>query len=239
MEEAAKAAELSNAARMLGDILGDAVDSISSHTPTPDFSFQYVDLKEYGGLKVNFSVAEVDADFNNSVFECGDVSGARRVVCPAGVQPMPAGDVVVVAMVLAGDVPQSDAEHSYIYSAVFDSDGQAANNWRPQAPFDWDYFGGTDRWYQLAWDHLGGQWALTVTQVGASGATGDAGPSTARAVIEGDTIVFFISATEFPAALPGFRVSAFGHDGRFGEATRAGDVSGANPTEALTPVTAP
>lgn len=237
MQEAREAKELSNAARMLGDILGDLVDSISTHEPTPGYDTSYVDLKAYSGLSIAFTLAEVDAGFNKSIFECGETSGGRRVVCPDGVQPMPAGDVIVIGMELAGDVPQAEAEHSFIYSAVFDSDGEAANNWRPQPPFDWDYFGGTDRWYQLIWDHVGGEWSITVSQLAASGPPSDA-RSTVRAVIEGDTIVFFISATEFGAPLPGFRVSAFGHDGRFGEQTRGGDVSGANPTEPLTPVIA-
>lgn len=236
MGEASEAKKLADAARMLGDILGDLVDSISSRTPEPAFDTSYIDIKGYGGFKVQYTLGEVTATFNESVFECGDASGTRRVVCPDDVKPMPAGDVIVIGMVLASDVPLSDQGHSFIYSAVFDSDGDAANNWRPQPPFDWDYFGGTDRWYQLVWDHLAGEWLLTVTQVSAAGQPQADVGSTVRAVIDGDVIVFFIAATEFAGDGPTFRVSAFGHDGGFGEQTRGGDVSGADPTEALAPL---
>ena len=52
-------------------------------------------------------------------------------------------------------------------------------------------------------------------------------------MIESDTIVFFISASEFDAAQPGYRLTAFGHDGFFSPDHRGADVSGADPTEPL------
>ena len=57
--------------------------------------------------------------------------------------------------------------------------------------------------------------------------------STVRVVIEGDAIVFFISAAEFPSSDPGYRLTAFGHDGLYSPSDRGGDVTGEDPTEPL------
>ncbi len=56
-------------------------------------------------------------------------------------------------------------------------------------------------------------------------------------VIEGDTIGFFISAEEFPSADPGYRLTAFGHDGFYSSSDRGGDVTGEDPTEPVLRIT--
>ena len=45
--------------------------------------------------------------------------------------------------------------------------------------------------------------------------------------------MFFISADEFSSPDPGYRLTAFGHDGFFSPSDRGGDVTGENPTEPL------
>ncbi len=101
-------------------------------------------------------------------------------------------------------------------------------------PFDWDLFQGTDRWYQLIWDHRARSWSLTVTQLGPAGRfPSSTEPSTMRAVIEGNAIAFFVSMDEFPSPSPGVRLTAFHHDGNFSEETRGADVSGPDPTAPL------
>jgi hypothetical protein len=57
--------------------------------------------------------------------------------------------------------------------------------------------------------------------------------STARAVIEGETITWYIGRSELPADPLGYRVTSFGHDGVYSPSDRGGDVSGANATEPL------
>ncbi len=52
----------------------------------------------------------------------------------------------------------------------------------------------------------------------------------------GDIITFFIPAVEFSTNQLTYRMTAFGHDGSFSPEASCGDVSGANPTEPLTPV---
>ena len=139
-------------------------------------------------------------------------------------------------MVLAADVPTADADHSFIYSVVLDSDDAAANNWVFVPPYDWDLFQGADRWYQLVWDHLKQLWSLSVTQVDDQQQNSDVASSGARAVISGRSVTFYIPAAEIPAMNPGYRLTAFGHDGNYSETDRGADVTGADPTKPLTKV---
>ncbi len=145
---------------------------------------------------------------------------------------MPAGAIDRFFVQLGAPVPTNDALKSYIYSLVLDSDGDASNNWIPQPPYDWDYFQGTDLWFQTKWDHTAKTWSISGTQVDATQAT-SAVASAVRAVIQNDAIMYFIPSAAIPAAKPGFRVTAFGHDGAYTVSSRGGDVSGGNPTDAL------
>ena len=115
---------------------------------------------------------------------------------------------------------------------MFDGDASPAGNWQFQGDFDWDFFRDTDTWYQANFDPATGSWFVTVTDA----ATFEALPSAARAVIHGNTITWFIPASEFAAAVPLVRVTSFRHDGTFRPEVSAGDVSGADPTEAPVPV---
>ncbi len=72
-----------------------------------------------------------------------------------------------------------------------------------------------------------------MTQIGAGDSITAVSASTVRATIEGDTISWWVSASEFPAAAPGYRLTSFAHDGFFTVADRIADVTGANPTEPL------
>ena len=215
------------------DLLLDYLDSISGNKPT--YTPGSIDLRLYGGFRARFTGLGVKEAWGNTIFACGDNSGGRIVVCPANVEPMPeaGGDVWMFAMVFDETVPAASPDHSFTYSAVFDSDGDAANDWQFFPPFDFDLFQGADRWYQLVWDHNAGAWSITVTQVDGSQQTALA-PSAVRALIEGDTIVFFIPASEFQLDQPPYRLTSFGHDGAFSESDRGADVSGVDPAAALT-----
>jgi hypothetical protein len=52
-------------------------------------------------------------------------------------------------------------------------------------------------------------------------------------VIDGNVIVFFIPVGEFGVPRPGYRLTAFGHDGTYAPEASGGDVIGADPTEPL------
>ncbi len=229
MDQAA-GGDLRNSALLLGGILDDIRDSISFNSAT--FEADYIDIGDYGAGKYTYGDFDVRITFNESIIECGEVAPDHVVACSAeGVLDMPAGDVGIFSMDLAGDVPLSGGDHSLIYSLVLDSDRDPADDWVFNPPFDWDFFQGTDRWYQLAYDHTSDAWSLSVTQLTTDGQIpSETESSTVRAVVEGNSVAFFVSMSEFRSAEPAFRLTAFGHDGFFSESDRGGDVSGLDPT---------
>ena len=220
-------------AQNFADIIGDYVDSDSSNQDK--FVVQddelTIDLKSFGGYTDSWSIDEVDLNFNDSLLECGAVTDGRRGVCAEDVLPMPAGEVLSLGITVAAEIPQANPDRYYVYAMVLDSDDDPANDW--VGFLDWDYFLGTDRWYQLIWSPTESRWSVVVMQVAAGDRTSVVTSSTVRAVIEGDTVAWFVSASEFPSALPGYRLTAFAHDGGYGVETRIGDVSGGDPTEPL------
>lgn len=211
------------------DILDDSITSISTTPPTAPAAD--VDLRIAGGAAAVFNAADAALHFNNAVYECGASTPEMAVVCPAGVQPMPAGEVFMYGMQMQA-AAASDATYRYIYSVVLDSDGNTANNWQPQGPYDWDLFQGADRWYQLE-RALDGTWRLEVSQVDDNQNINRVNESTVRAVIRGDSILFFISASEMSASAPGYRLTSFKDRGNFNFSDLAADVSGTDPTEPL------
>jgi hypothetical protein len=217
---------------LIHDDLLDILDSISGRTPS--YQGPPVDIQYSLAGRGRFMRAGILKAWGNTIYECGANDGVRVVVCPSDVQPMPeaGGDVWLFAMSVDGEVPLASPDRSFIYSAVFDSDGEAANDWQFYPPYDFDLFRDTDRWYQLIWSHQSQQWSLTVTQIDAN-QNQTSFSSAVRAVIQGDTIVFFIPASEFALEQPPYRLTAFGHDGFFSENDRGADVTGADPTEPL------
>jgi hypothetical protein len=139
----------------------------------------------------------------------------------------PVGDTYLFAMTLAGDVPIHDDDH-YIYSLVLDADGAPQNNFQAQPPFTWDYYQGTDQWYELIWNPEEDEWSLTVR-----GPNFSQMESQARVLVAGNLVVFFVPEDEIEVENPSFRLTAFMHDGSFSPAGRGGDVLGENPTQPL------
>ncbi|MEO0493285.1 MAG: hypothetical protein AAF081_07705 [Actinomycetota bacterium] len=214
--------------RGVADLIGDLLDSISTERPT--FVRDDIDIVELTRTIARMSQAEVDRVFNNSTIECG-ATEPFLVVCGDDVLPMPAGDVYVLGMRLAAPVALADPEQSFVYSAVFDTDGDPTNDWVFNPPFDFDLFQGADRWYQLTWDHRGGEWFVTTSQVDSNQQVALAS-SAVRVVVAGENVVFFVPASE--AGDGAHRLTSFGHDGTFSPSDRGADVSGVDPTEPLT-----
>lgn len=211
------------------DSSGDCADSEGPGVTCSEFA-DYVDLISYNVRATDtLSRAEVEALFGNTAYPCDELGGGVRTVCTATPGVFPEGAMWVGSMILGADVPDADPDHSLIYSLVFDSDGDPANDWVIVPPYVWDYFQGTDRWYQLIWNHLTRTWSVTATQVDASQAQASV-PSAVRVVIVGDAVTFFIPITELPSATPAYRFSGFIHDGEFSRSGRGGDVSGSDPT---------
>ncbi|MCH7999249.1 MAG: hypothetical protein IIA91_07200 [Chloroflexi bacterium] len=212
-----------------GDARGDFIYSIFGTTPGLTAPQQDV-LRIFAGI-FDLDPEASQAAFGNTAFPCDSLVDGTRTVCPDGAGPVPPGELIVLAMVLDGDVPLEDPDHFYTYAAVFDADGDPANNFQFVEPFNWDYFQNTDLWYQLDWDPTVGQWQLFVSsfvdQIPQDVA------SNARVVIDGNVIVFFIPVDEFGVPRPTYRLTAFGHDGTFAPEASGGDVTGADPTEPL------
>ena len=221
----------------IADTTGDCIDSKSSNTCS--YKSDAVDITGYDSRSETITQDEAKALYEKGgAYECGkddSAKGGVKVVCPTGSAPMPAGKVYSYTMILKSPVPLADATHSLIYSLVVDSDGNVANNWKTQGAFDWDYFQGADRWFQLIWDHIKKVWLLTVTQVDAQQQTSLLTSSTVRAIIANNAITFKIAAIAFIASVVNYRLTAFGHDGKFSETDRGGDVSNTDPTKPLEP----
>lgn len=218
------------------DLLNDLIDSIRSILPA--YQGRDVDIARVITLLYESTQGFQDLGFNQSVYECGALD--PLVVCPPAVLDMPAGTTLVLAMEVSEAIPVASDERAYRYSAVFDTDGDPANDWVYVDPFEWDYFQGADRWYQAVYDPTFG-WTIEVTQLTADGSfPTEAAPSAVRAVIDDAWIVWFIPVDELGGSAAPYRVSAFAHDGAFTEETRGGDVLGPDPTGPLyDPPTAP
>jgi hypothetical protein len=219
----------------IADAISDLIDSISSGTVT--FEEAWIDIICYMGILNALSAADAATRFNDpgAENECGSSTGGRTVVCESSGGDMPEGELVTVTLQMNAPIPLADSGHSYIYSVVLDSDGDPSNNWQFVPPYDWDYFIGADRWYQLMYDHMSGTWTLNVTQVDSSMGMAPVSSNT-RAVIEGDTVTFHIPKDELPADSPTWRGTAFGHDGMYSPSDRGGDVTGDDPTGPLLPL---
>ncbi len=210
--------------RLSDDVLFDWFFSDSAEVPGnpgPD-----IDLRRSGGWFDSVSDEDLGWLFANTVFECGDVNESFRTVCDSNFPPseFETTEMLVATEVFAGPVAQGPWH--YVYSAVFDTDGDSANNFVATDPYDWDQYQGTDRW-----------WVLTVVdetyELGRYDGSFDRPVETAaRVAVADDTIVFFIPRDEAgDVAL--WRPTAFRHDGTYRPEVSAGDVSGANPTGPL------
>jgi hypothetical protein len=143
-------------------------------------------------------------------FACGS-SGTRTVLC-ASSEPPPAGDWLVVSAVMKADIPLDDPSLYLQYAFVFDADGDAANDYQAPAEYPYDFFDGTDRWYQVNVDPQNGA-VFSVKDA----TNGNVQPATsdARFVIEGDTMLALIPASEM-VVCPFHRATAFAHHGDYG-----------------------
>jgi hypothetical protein len=191
------------------------------------------DIRGHLGVRLSMSQPAVEITFNMTYFPCDSEIPGGFVVCTENAGPIPAGDVYMFVMKLAGDLPAANPDHFFTYAVVVDADGDLGNNFTNQYPYDWDYFQNTDRWYNLNWDPNTSKWDLSVADVVMQLWPA---PSAARAVVVGDTVTFFVPGDEITAEEPGYRLTAFGHDGYYTPSASIGDVTGANPTEPLTPV---
>ncbi len=191
------------------------------------------DLRIMVGIILRLNDNATTRYFGNTLFPCDSEIEGGFVVCTDDPLPIEPGDVIMFVMKLAAKVPPANPDRHYTYAVVVDADGDPSNNFIFNPPYNWDYFQNTDRWYALNWNPDMSEWTLSVADFAQQEYIS---PSAARAVVMDDTITFFIPATEFSIEYPTYRMTAFGDDGTFSQESYCGDVSGADPTEPLTPV---
>lgn len=188
-----------------------------------------IDLIHNDGFETSANDAQRNALFANTIFPCGAGPEGMITACDGYFEPGTIGPDGIVVLVTAFDAPVAGESWRYVYSAVFDSDGDPANNFQASGSFDWDQYQNTDRWWVL--DVFEG-----VPQLGRfDGSFGASTQTGARVVIADNAIVWFIPRIELGSD-PTWRATSFRHDGSYDPAVSAGDVSGANPTEPLLPI---
>lgn len=147
-----------------------------------------------------------------SAYPCGDGPNGRTLCASGGL--FPEGEVVMVAMIAQTAIPLADPTHHHQYAFVFDADGDPDNNYEASPDFPDDFFQGTDLWYQAMYSPAAG-WSLQA--VSARGGEIAAVPSAARIVIDGDTMVALVPASELgDQECPEHRMTAFTHLGDWG-----------------------
>ena len=146
-----------------------------------------------------------------AAFPCGDGPVGRTFCGTPGT--FAEGDYVFVLATLGDDIALDDDTSYFQHAFVFDADGDPENNYIPPAAYPDDFFGGTDKWYQLFYDPDAG-FSMKVVDTRIS----DTNPvaSNARMVIAGRELSAFIPRAELDGAEPGFRVSTFRHEGDYG-----------------------
>jgi hypothetical protein len=206
----------------LDDPAGDFVYSIpgiAPGDPAPD-----VDILGARAGTVELSDAQAAALSAEPAYACG-----AAAACADDDAPLPAGTLFVFDLSLAGAPPADAGATDHTYALVLDANGDPADDFAFVAPFEWDFYQGTDRWYELKRD--GGDWALSVQRWRNDRAV--LAPSAARAVLSGETITWLVPGSELMTPDPGWRATAFRHDGTFEPQASAGDVTGADPTQPL------
>lgn len=129
---------------------------------------------------------------------------------------MQPGDFHMFHLVMRDPIPVKDADkkNRHTYAFVLDSDGNAANDFKPLPAFPNDFWKGTDRWYQIDYTDAGG-WTLKVSQVDSSNNVTEVA-SAARAIVVNDSIVMVVPKSEVPGPGAKWRASSFVHQGDFG-----------------------
>jgi len=176
------------------------------------------EIRMFGALLAFFTLLELEDTFANTrgAVSFPDGQGPNGFTIPATpLAPLAAGEYAAFWLSTQAPIPLADPSKLYQYAFVMDSDTNPANNYVPSPAFADDFFGGTDRWYELSYSPANG-WVLRCKVVG-PGNTITTVASGARAILNGDTFVLFVPRSEFVVAHPPFRATTFCHNGDFGQ----------------------
>ncbi len=182
----------------------------STNVPSQATAGDHTTLRGYFAGTVSLDQARLDALWTGT-FACGPTAQGFTL-CAPGAPPSP-GEFLVLMAGFAAPMPLNDPGQIYQYGFVFDSDGAAAGNYAPSAPYTNDFFGGTDRWFE-ADRNASGTWSIKATDASISGFP--AASTQARILVQDDTFALLAPKSEFVATRPAFRLTAFRHTGDYG-----------------------
>ncbi|MGE0141945.1 MAG: hypothetical protein AB7I19_03145 [Planctomycetota bacterium] len=181
------------------------------------------DIQRIGAARAFLSGQDI-ADLETA-FPLGQGGLAYRLDTdrPQGSTGLPTGFYNFFFMDLLSAVPLSDTTRHFQYAAVGDRDGESGNNYQGQAPFDRDFFNGTDTWFQLL---KAPQLSWRYTATSAINNVIQQYLAHSFLLICEDILFFAFLASEFTPleSLAGMRATGFEHGGDFGQ--QSGDWSG-------------
>lgn len=208
-------AGLDEIGKVLGAMLGDdvAAQACTDAKPQPagntTLHSNGVDTSTAAGpVDIVLTGTHLGAGIDLSLFPCG-VGELATTYC-AGNDAID-GDAVVLFADFADALPMQPALY-YQYGFVFDSDGDSSNDYVPIPQYPADFFTGSNRWYQFGGGPVG--WTLSVDDV-----VGNApvpATSNARLITTDSGLVLVLPASELDVADAAWRLSAFEHDGSYG-----------------------
>lgn len=151
-------------------------------------------------------------DVLNERYACGLGQEALTVCAVENLQARDT-DYLLVAVQADRPVERDSAVNFRVVGFGFDSDNDPSDNYVPPDELQFDYFGGTDRWYAGSYTPADG-WSLQAFGL----IDGAPSPieSEARMILQEDTAVLVVPASEFETATPGARFSYFRHTGDLG-----------------------
>ncbi len=170
------------------------------------------------GVKRSDATEEVDWIHGGSILgvdlpgdvPCGAGTGLT-VLCTAETLPI-VGTAAIFYGRVAAPIDLDDPEFHHQYGFVFDTDGQAKNNYVPGPQYPADFFADTDLWLYSV--HVAGEAWYTWASSAAAGFANV--PSSERIIIVGDVIALVVDEDEIDGTSASWRMTAFRHLGDYG-----------------------
>lgn len=209
--------ELDAIGQALGDILGadvgEAVCSGAQQLPAGNQTLHS------DGVKTSDATEEVDWILNGVILgvdvpgglPCGPGAGFD-IFCTGQTLAID-GPVAIVWGRVAAPIDPNEKTFSYQYGFVFDTDGDAGNDYVPGPQYPADFFAGTDQWFYTV--HNAGEGWYTWASSAAAGFANV--PSSERIIVAGDLVALVVNEDEVHPDTASYRITAFRHLGDYGQ----------------------
>jgi len=155
-----------------------------------------------------------DLDAFEMNFPLGNGPNGTTIADNAGLPLLP-GYYFFAFQQTVGDLPFANPTRFYQYSAVFDHDGNTSNNYVPPAQFANDFWKGADLAFSLEKNPSS---TLTLKVFDMRDSVFLTLTTASRAIYDGPVLIFMFRQEDFPSMVqyPGYRTTAFSHEGSFG-----------------------